>query len=133
VISVSTFAFALALGAVASAVAALIISLRHTQAQALWRSRMANEFAKLSRSIDASATAVNKKLHELESRSPTKLAAEVAELSDAVERLAATQARFAGRWHKERQIAGSNGHDEHAAADPEVQAMLALQSAAPVK
>ncbi len=38
------------------------------------------------------------KLAEIEKQSPTQLAAQVAELSDAVARLAATHRRFAGRF-----------------------------------
>lgn len=75
-------------------------------------------------------TEISAKLHELEKQSPTRLAAEVVSLGDAVERLRQTQQRFQGRFDADRRHhrgdadpgVGANPSD-----DDELNAMLALQ------
>lgn len=127
----SIFACVLALAAVACAVVALIISLRLTRAQASAISLLEKRLQTASARLAQQSSAVTEQLRELERRSPTKLAAEVAELSDAVARLAATHQRFAGRFHATK--SREREPDEVAAADPEIAAMLSLQAAPPVK
>lgn len=86
--------------------------------------------------LAAHSSKISEQLRELEAKTPTKIAAEVAELSEAVERLAATHQRFAGRFSAALQhghVKTANGHDDVAAADPELAAMLQLQGAPPVK
>lgn len=79
----------LALVVVGCGVLALIIyGLRREQLrERSWRSTLATNCAKLSSKCDS-----------LEKQSPVELAARVAELSDAVQRLAKTQQRFQGRF-----------------------------------
>lgn len=112
----STFGFVLALCAVALGAAALTISL--TTAAAL-------------KLLHATSSTTERELAELRKQTPVKLAAEVAELSDAVARLADTHRRFAGKiWaHVGHDHRDGNGASD--ATDDELSAMLALQKAAP--
>lgn len=135
-ISVSTFAFVLASGAVICAVVALLICTRLTRAQASLRSTIGNALRNsIAKNADFEKRA-SEQLRELQTKTPVSLAAEVAELSAAVAKLAATQRRFAGKFHAERQhsvsngelkVGGSGGDD----VDEEIAAHLALQSAPP--
>lgn len=125
----STFAFALAFVAAGCGAAALIISWRLTRA--LERLRSTTESALLSQSteLERQLKTISALAHEAKAASPTKLAAEVAALADAVSSQADTHRRFAGKvWAR-------IGHDEKAAdltgGDSQLQALLALQSAAP--
>lgn len=70
--------------------------------------------------------AATNKLLELEKQSPQKLAAEVAELGEAVAKLNATHRRFAGRVDQRRAQA-----PQHDVDDDELAAMLELQAAKP--
>lgn len=136
-ISPSTFAFVLVLVAAANGVAVWIIYARLTQAQASLRSTIGNALRSSITRADAFEKRASEQLRALEAQTPAKLAAEVAELSDAVARLAATQRRFAGKFHAELQhgarsngeikVGGSGGDD----VDDEIAAHLALQSAPP--
>lgn len=132
-IYVSTFGFALALVAVASAVAALTISLRLKQVLASRQTRIESAFAKLTASVQGELRKVSALQRELEASSTPRLAARVDELSEAVARLADTHRRFAGRFHAFRQhelpAAGGNG----AVDDDEFTATLRLQGTPPVK
>lgn len=129
---IATFGFVLALVAVACAALALTISSRLTREQTSWRAQTETRFAKALATLNERASAVTSKLQELERHSPSKLSAEVAELSDAVIRLSETQRRFAGRWHAKRQHepAPNSLLD---ADDEELSAMLALQRGAATK
>ncbi len=123
-IYVSIFAFALALGAV---VFVALVSIT------LWR---------LRRELDSRVATMRSNLHALSARlnakiaTPVTLEAKVAELNDAVARLARTQQRFAGRFYATTR---SNGVDQAheptdvSEADPEIAELLRLQSAPPAK
>lgn len=129
-IYVSIFAFALALIASACGVAALIISLRLRPALERWQLRTESDLTKLvQRSEQANASALSA-LRDLETRTPTKLAAEVAALAAALDSLAAQHRKLSGQFHATK-------HPHHAAVangdtDDELQAMLAFQQAPPV-
>src|SRR5262245_5937044 len=133
----SIFGFVLVLVVVGNAGLAWTIyaTRRETRAQALRLATCAKNLVDLgSKSSNAIAKMREAQL-ALERQSPTTLGAQVAELSDAVERLRKTQQRFAGRF--DRQM----GHEreperEYTAAqnkidDDELAAMLRLQGNAP--
>lgn len=74
-------------------------------------------------------------LAKLAAASPVKLAAEVAELSEAVERLRRTHQRFAGRFDQYVKPQRGAVYDADTGAplegDEELEALLALQTAKP--
>lgn len=133
VISVSTFAFVLACAAVICGAASLLICTRLTRAQESLRSTIANALRScIAKNADFEKRA-SEQLRELQTKTPASLAAEVAELSAAVAKLAATQRRFAGKFHAERQHSepAGNGQSHNTEVDDEIAAHLALQSAPP--
>lgn len=127
-ISVSTFACVLALGAVAGAALLWITSLRR---EAALESRLSTTVMSL-RTVSAKLVTLEQRVSRLNATAPAGLAAQVVELSDAVARLAKTQQRFAGKFYAE---GGENarGSDPSYASvsqmDPELAAELALQNA----
>lgn len=134
-IFVFTSLFALAFGALTTAVVALLISLRQKRAQESWQSRIAADLSKRVASINAQNASVSSKLHDLERASPVKIAAEVAALSEAVTALGDTHRRFAGRVWQRIGTQGAPDYSDsaqHGAMDPELAAELALQKAPPV-
>ena len=128
VINATIFASVLALVAVAIAAHAWIT---------LWRLQLETE-SRLSTITNSCKTlavqlrTVNERVSKLTATAPSGLAVQVAELSDAVARLAKTQQRFAGKYYAQgKQTADPqepaqliNGVD-----DPELAAELALQNA----
>lgn len=127
------FASALALVAVAFAAPALIISWRLSQGLTRWRSMTASSLRGLYQNAAAELRKTQELQHELRRSTPATLAAEVAELSAAVAKLAATQRRFAGKFHAERQHSEpkGNGQGVDPEVDDEIAAHLALQTAPP--
>lgn len=126
-ISTSTFAFVLAFVAVASVVAVSIILLRHMLRTDSSLATMRSDFVSFSASVNARVAAVEK-------QSPTKLAAEVAALSEAVARHSEIHRRFAGRvWQRigrnEPQHDGFEVDVTNDTSDDEITALLRLQSA----
>lgn len=125
----------LALAAVACAVVALTISLRQRAARESWQSQTLSSLQAHSTKLDQLARDASARLRELEAHSPTKLAAKVAELDEAVLAIGDTHRRFAGRvWAR---IGKQHGDETpHGRAplvdDPEFAAELALQLAPPV-
>jgi len=124
----STFAFVLVLAAVVCVAVVLIISLRRTQALESQHATMLSSL----RSCIASVVDLRKNVSALKSTAPTTLAAEVAALREAVDKLADTQRRFAGRFDarmgKPREPVVIDGE---IADDDELKAFLDLQSAPP--
>lgn len=121
------FACVLALAAVALAAHAWTISLRLKLEADLSRSTTSNNLTRLAAKLESLQQSVS----VMKSTSAPKLAAEVAELSDAVARLAKTQQRFAGKYYAEGKR--DNSEDRNVAAiDDELAAELALQNARPV-
>lgn len=127
----STFAFVLVLAAVGNAVLALTIWWRLTRALAsheLSTSQRFNSYATTLR-------AVTTKLSALTLKAPESLAAEVADLREAVSRLRATHQRFAGRFDAQRPgkvFDGATGEPVDT-DDDEIAAMVGLQQAPPGK
>jgi len=110
----------------------LLTCMRLTQALASQRSTIANALRNNIAKADAFEKNASEQLRALAAQTPAKLAAEVAELSDAVARLAATQRRFAGKFHAEQQHGnGKPRSDEQLDIDDEITAHLALQTAPP--
>ncbi len=129
-ISVSTFAFALALAVCASGALAWLISSTIEKAAALRLDTIATALSTRAATISRAAENVRTQLAELERHSPKKLAAEVAALSDAVASLGDTHRRFAGKvWQRIGERAEKPNGD--ATIDDDLQAMLELQSRAP--
>lgn len=120
------FACALALAAVVLGALAWTISLRLKLETEL---RHATTQSNLSR-LAAKQTTLHENFSAMKSTSAPKLAAEVAELSDAVARLAKTQQRFAGKYYAEGGPAARSNNQPD--IDDELAAELALQNAAPV-
>lgn len=125
-------ACALALVAVVCAALAWITSSRRTLELRLAQSLTDRSLTEHATRLESLARIVS----ELKSTAPSSLAAEVVELSDAVARLAKTQQRFAGTFYARTKAASRsepNGADvDIDIDDPELQAELALQRAAPV-
>jgi len=127
VIYVSMFACVLAFGALTLAVVAWRISSTHARRVDSWRATTTTHWQKLYAESAKTLRDVRDAQLEMQRSTPTKLAAEVADLSEAVSRLAATHRRFAGRFHAARQHEPvSNGETD---LDPEIAAHLALQAA----
>lgn len=125
-ISASTFAFVLALGAVVLVALVLTICAHLKREQVLQQSTIDNNW----KSFAGFAARTNATLADVKRTAPTTLAAEVADLREAVERLRATHQRFQGRFDSERQrsmIDGGNGHV--LTGDEEADALIALQQA----
>ena len=131
-IYVSIFACVLALAAAGFAAGALLISRRQVRAVAGLRSQIAAEWQRRAARFDAEAKRISDALRAVEAQTPAKLAAEVAELSEAVQRVADTHRRFAGKvWSiigERKPAAAGNGVD-----DDELSAMLQLQTAQPAR
>jgi len=132
VIYVSIFACVLACAALILGVVAWLTSLHLTKEQASWRSTTVNALQKHALNAAAELKKTQELQRELQRSTPATLGAEVAELSAAVAKLAATQRRFAGKFHAERQHSAPNGAaaDE---VDDEIAAHLALQTAPPAR
>jgi len=122
--------FACALALAAAVLAALVwsTSLRLRLETESHRATTQSNIARCAAKLEALNTSVS----SLKSTSAPKLAAEVAELSDAVARLAKTQQRFAGKYYAEKP-ANSGGGAQLDIVDEELAAELALQSAPPVR
>lgn len=139
----NTSAFVLALVAVVSGVSALITSWRLTRAQESLRSTVLHNLTKRLAKLDEQADSVSKLQHELQRSTPAKIAAEVAELSEAVARLAETQRKFAGKFFQATRqgreqaradaLAGKQNGLLDTDDDDELAAMLRLQGAPPAK
>jgi len=133
------FASVLAFVAVISVVALWLTFTLHRRSMASWRSTTVNALQKIAASAAAELKKTQDLQRELQRSTPATLGAEVAELSAAVAKLAATQRRFAGKFHAERQhspvsngefkAGGSGGED----VDDEIAAHLALQTAPPAR
>jgi hypothetical protein len=128
VIYVSIFAFALALGACMSVALALRTSLRLMREVESLRSTSANAL----RALAVKHVQLNDSVTKLKQTAPTSLAAEVADLSVAVGKLAKNQQRFAGKFYAETRGNGATA-PEAENVDDEIAAHLALQSAPPVQ
>jgi len=138
VISASTFVFALVLSVAASGALAWPISSTLAKAAEAKLSTTANALSVRATHISRAVDNVRTQLAELERHSPKKLSAEVAALSEAVESLSATHRRFAGKvWQKigdrkpESDDLARVGNG--IASDDELAAVLALQTAGPVR
>ena len=109
---------------------AWIISLTHARARVQWQSQMTSYYAKQQAKLAGVEREIFEKLRALEAQTPAKLAAQVAELSDAVSRVADTHRRFAGKvWaHIGERKAPPVANGEIGDEDGELAAMLALQS-----
>lgn len=122
------FACVLALGAAVFGVLAWIISLRLRLEAELGRSTTNSNLKALS----ARLATLTENVSKMRSTSAPGLAVQVAELSDAVARLAKTQQRFAGKFYATNQIdQRANGIEAPNSGDldPELEAELALQRA----
>ncbi len=131
-ILLNTFAFVLALLALSAAAAALLICYRHGKGMDSLKSSNAQLLKAHAASIERSKQVISERLAELDRRSPSKLSAEVAELSEAVARLRVTHLKFAGRFDQyvgQREAQPSLPGVPNGALDPELAAELALQSA----
>jgi hypothetical protein len=126
VIYVTIFASALALGACVLAALALHTSWTSVRELDSLRSTSANALRVLS----AKQLQLGDSVTKLKQTAPTTLAAEVAELSVAVGKLAKTQQRFAGKFYAETR--GNGGDAAQQDVDDELAAELALQNARPV-
>lgn len=125
----STSAFVLALVAFAFGAAAWIISWRHTRAMESWRSTTVNALAHRLTTLDGERKKISAQLRELEAQTPAKLAAEVAALSVAVQSVADTHRRFAGKvWARIGAEERAPTPTVNGADDPELAALIALQS-----
>lgn len=132
VISASTFGFALALVVVVFVAVVLIIWLRLTAELGSLRSTSVSSSTSCEKKLETLRVTVS----ELKREAPATLAAEVAALHEAVNRLRHVQQRFQGRFDqyvrqgREEHLPRLNGPD--GALDPELAAELALQNAPPV-
>lgn len=128
-ISTNTFAFVLALGAVAGAALLWITSLRQEAATELRLSTLVSNL----RTVSAKVVTLEQRISKLTAIAPAGLSAQVVELSDAVARLAKTQQKFAGRFYATNDIDQRRNVDApNSVDDPELAAELALQNAKPV-
>jgi len=129
VIYASTFGFVLALAAVVIAALAWRISWT-TERDA--ESRIATLVSNV-RQLAAKLVVAQQTISELKRSAPTTLAAEVVALREAVDKLADTQRRFAGRFDARmgKQREGVVFDGDTGDIDEELTAMLALQKAAP--
>jgi len=123
VIYVSTFGFVLALAAVVIAGLAWHISLTSAKEADLRLSTLQNNI----RALAAKLVSAQQTLSELKRAAPSTLAAEVADLREAVNRLAATHRRFAGRF--DARMGSPDGEPANGAVDPDLAAARALQNA----
>lgn len=136
--STSTFAFALALGAVVCAALAWITSLRLKLELESWRSTSVSNYKSLVATTNVALKQMQTLARELEAKTPEKLAAEVAALSEAVAKVADTQRRFAGRFDMRMAQLGLrksstvvDGEVERVETPDEVRARLRLQHGLP--
>lgn len=107
----------------------LIISSHRTRELERLQSRTESELRKLAVSSESANASALSALRELESKTPVKIAAEVAALSDAVSKLAETHRKFAGRvWAELQHRHGRVSNGDTGEDDAELQAMLALQN-----
>lgn len=129
-ISVNIYAFALVLSAVALVALAWITF--DTRKQLRAASSSAGMTAK---SCTLLVSALTKRVDEIEKKSPVALGAEVAELSEAVDRLRKTQQRFAGRVDQTlgRVLEKGETRDEHdePSDNPTYNALLRAQNSNP--
>lgn len=128
--SASMSLFALALGVVTLAALALLIWLTIANKLSSELATMRTSLREWSKRVEETQRQTHAGLQEMRAATPAKLAAEVADLADAVQRLGDTHRKFAGKvWQRigEHETAG-NGP---ATDDADLAALLALQGAAP--
>lgn len=126
-ISVNIYAFALALSV--AALAALVWITFDTRKRLRDVSSSAGMSAKSSTLL---CNALVKRVETIEKQSPVALGAQVAELSEAVDRLRKTQMRFAGRIDRERQLERDVAEPDDGPSDnPTYNALLKAQQANP--
>lgn len=133
----STSAFVLALVAFACAVLVWITSWLQRRELESWKGTLVADLQRRLASATAQHKQISDALRELERQTPVKLAAEVAALTESVQRHADTHRRFAGRVWAAIQHGpppGSNPNPSvDGVGDDELQAVLALQRATPPK